>query len=351
MSVVFSGNFSGRFTSTGLNTFIPLPSGVDFMYVLNETVSYAAGAGSVSEARWFLGDAQGQGTRYVKEATVGALVPGQFAANTGFFLQNNTINIPGPSTVISAITGGGGAHGSPLVLTANTNGLPVTAVAGADVPAGIVRIFRTVGNLQLQGVDFSVANVVANTSMDLIFMAGVVNTAGAGTYRVIPFNPYFYPSSRIISKIRVSPANPLWAQITMTVSHFYTVGQKVRLLVPTVNATAFGMTALNGVEATIMLINTADANTLTNTITIDVDVSSFSAFAWPLTTAGVFTPPQVIPVGENTAAALNLGQNILADATVNQGQIGMLLVAGTASPAGVAADSICWVAGKSFNGV
>jgi len=358
MSVVFSGSFSGRFVSTGQNTFIPLPSGVDFMETLNETVAYAGGAGSVYAGKWFFGDPQGQGTRFVKEATIGASVPGQFAANTGFFLQNNTINIPGGVTTLTQILGNTGAFSSPQILTTNTNGLPVTAVAGANNPAGIVRVYRvsgtagapTVGALQLQGIDFSVANVVSNTSMDLIYMAAITGTGTpvvTGSYAVIPFNPYFYPSTRVITKI----SQATQAIVTFSVQHFYTIGQKLRFHIPTVNSTKFGMTQLDNVEATIVAINVADADGSTNTVTIDVNTLAFTAFAWPLTTDGTFTPAMVVPIGENTATALNLGQNILADATVNQGQMGMLLVAGTASPAGVSTNVITWAAFKSFNGV
>ena len=111
------------------------------------------------------------------------------------------------------------------------------------------------------------------------------------------------------------------------------------------------MTQLDGVEATILAIGTADVDGATNTITINVDTTAMGAFAWPLTTDGVFTPAQVIPVGENTAAALAAvpQANILGDAEQNTATMGMLLKSGANSPAGIAAQTIYWVAGKSFN--
>jgi hypothetical protein len=129
----------------------------------------------------------------------------------------------------------------------------------------------------------------------------------------------------------------------------FTVGQSVRLIVPTVTASTYGMTQLNGVQATIVAINQADADGETNTITIDQDTTGFTAFAFPLTTSPGFTPAQVVPIGENTAEALTLGANILGDSTVNTGYFGLQLVAGAASPAGSNADVIYWVAGKSFS--
>ena len=109
------------------------------------------------------------------------------------------------------------------------------------------------------------------------------------------------------------------------------------------------MTELNDVEATIVAVGQADANGITNTITIDQNTTGFTAFAFPLTTAPGFTPAQVVPIGENTAVALNLDVNILSDSTVNTAQFGMLLMAGSGSPAGSSADIIDWIAGKSWN--
>ena len=108
------------------------------------------------------------------------------------------------------------------------------------------------------------------------------------------------------------------------------------------------MTELDGVQATIVAIGQADNDGVTNTITIDQDTTGFSAFAFPLTTDPGFTPAQVVPMGENTAEALNAGANILGDSTNNVGYVGIQLQAGAASPAGVASDVIYWVAGKSF---
>ena len=72
-------------------------------------------------------------------------------------------------------------------------------------------------------------------------------------------------------------------------------------------------------------------------------------FNFPLTSAPGFTPAQIVPIGANTAEGLALNANILADATINQGYLGILLQGGANSPAGVANDVIYWVAGKSFS--
>lgn len=352
MAVVFSGSFSGRFVSTGQNTFIPLPSGVDAMEVYNETVSYAGGAGTGAQFRWAAGDSVGRGTLYTKTAGTNALAVAQIAANAGFFLQDTSLQVASATHAVTSISGAAGAFGSPQVLTGDTAGLPVTAVAGANNPAGVVRIFNTTGAQQLGGFDFTVANVVNNVSFDLIYMDAIVNAAGPGTYRVIPFDPIFYPRRRIISDVERSGTGSVPAgitRITMTVTHGYFIGQQVRFVVPTVTAAAFGMSQLDGLDATIVNINQANLGGATNTIDVALDSSSFTTFQWPLTANGPFTPAQVFPFGEDTATALLQNQNILNDSTINTAQFGMLLVAGTSSPAGVAGDSINWIAFKSFN--
>lgn len=336
MSVVFSGTNQGRFTSTGANVVIQLRSDLDWMWVKNQTVSYAAGAGTGAEFYWQRGYTQGRGDIYTKTAATNALAKAQIAANSGFYLVDSSVNLPGPSLALTGITAGN----PPVVNTANT-----ASLSNGD----IVRIFNTVGAQQLGGLDFTIGALSAGVSFTLAYMAQIASAnPGAGTFRRIPYNPYFYPSSRYITKIEVDPSNSAQAIVTLSVTHSYTVGQVVRLIIPTVTALAYGMTALDGVQATIVAIGAADADGVTNTITIDQDVSGFSAFAFPLTTAPGFTPAQVVPMGENTAEALLLGANILGDSTVNTAYIGIQLVAGASSPAGVANDVIYWVAGKSF---
>jgi len=147
------------------------------------------------------------------------------------------------------------------------------------------------------------------------------------------------------------------AIVTLSVTHAFTVGQVVRFVVPTVTANAYGMTQLNGLAGNIIAINQADVNGFTNTITVDIDVSSFGAFAWPLTTDPFSTPAQVVPVGEQMAVAVNPnpvlypnGVNILGDSEINLGYIGITLQGGAGFPGGANNDVLFWVAGKSYSG-
>ena len=344
MSVVFSGNFSGTFVSDGLDKLIPLPSGADFMRVQNRTVSYAAGGGGGAGAEffWTRDMTPGRGTIYTKLAT--GMLPAQIAAGSGFFYIDTSNIAVGASVALTAIDNGT----PPVVSTANT--------AGLIADSSIVRIYNTAGVLQFGGMEFTVGAIVANTSFELAFGPTIV--AGTnGTFRIVAATPfvYWYPQIRYITGItrpqdqQVPNTIPGVTIVTMSVTHTYTIGQKVRLKIPTVTALAFGTTELNNVEATIIDINDVDSNGFTNTITLDIDSSLMSAFAYPLTTDPAFTPAQVIPIGEQTSKALLLGQNILGDSTENRAQIGMLLKGGATGPAGVEDDIIDWQAFKSFN--
>jgi hypothetical protein len=337
MSVVFSGNWSGNFVSTGAPVFLPLPAGWDSIRVINESVDVAGGAGTSAEFYFRQGMTNGTGIAYVKEATIGALIPTPIAANLGFFVINNTVNTLGASVATTGISNTNPPN-PPLVSTGATAGLVALST--------IVRLYNPLGALQLGGMDFTVNTITLNTSFTLAYMPAILNAApAAGAYRIVPYVPYFYPSTRYITKI----SQAAQAIVTLSVNHTYVVGQKVRLSIPTVTALAFGMTALDGVEATIVAVNQADVDGITNTITIDQNTVGMTAFALPLTADPSFTPAMVIPVGDNMRQSLISGTNYLADAVVNQGQTGVLLWPGTTGPAGVNTNVISWMAFKSFN--
>lgn len=96
MSVVFSGTNQGRFIANGQNVFIPMPAGVDWMHVANETqedlspefVGFTSGTGGFSGN--FLGPIIGQafyvnGTIFTIVAPTGALTPSGNDVGTGTF--------------------------------------------------------------------------------------------------------------------------------------------------------------------------------------------------------------------------------------------------------------------------
>ena len=317
MSVIFSGTNQGKFTSTGDSQTLNIRSGVDWIKVLNYTDN--------TQYFWQYGMAAGVGKITAANGTTASL-----GAGLGFYPIDTSLNVPGASVVLTAIS----AAAIPVVSTGNTSGL-----ANGD----IVRLYNVTNGVQLNSIDFTIGGLIANTSFTLAYMSQIV-AANAGTFRRIPYSPIFYPRNRYI----VSISQAVEAVVVLTVTHGYKVGQVVSFVVPSVggSAASYGMTEINGLQGTILDIDTA-----TNSITVDIDTTSFTAFAFPTTAqaAAGFTQAQVVPVGMNTAEGLDSGVDILSDATINTGLIGIQLVGGANSPAGANNDVIYWTSGNSFS--
>lgn len=336
----------GRFTSDGTAKIIELRSGWDWIKVINETVDYASGNDDGAEFYFQQGMTDGRGLVYVKEATIGALVPQQIAANAGFFYIDSSLSAP---TARAALTGLTAAN--PPVVTSAGHGLSV---------GDIVRFDNLNNQPQISGIDFTVTAVGATFTVGNI---NLVNSTASttGFWRRIPFDPMFYPRNRAITYVS-SEAN---CKVYMSVTHGYTVGQEIRLRFPGGESVWGDYAALHERQATILEINATRAGNepnnggTANNIVLDVDTSAFTAWnasfgaalnqAYPASTAVPFSPAQVVPVGEDTAFALVQNQNILDDATRNTAIIGVQLQAGALSPAGQTGDTIYWIAGKSFS--
>lgn len=311
----------GSFVSTGATQTLQIRSGVDWIRTYNYTQIAANSLATGYEFYFQLGMPQGGGLEYVSNAggTAVNIVP--IAAGAGFTIVDSSLNVPGAQI---AITGGTNAV-QPVYSTANTAGLSTGSV---------VRLTNLTGQANLSGYDFSIDTIVPNTSFRianaLANAPGAVATAGF--YRIIPFDPLYYPTRRNIVKITQAAQ----AVVTTSVNHGYVPGMSVRLSVPAV----FGMTQADGLLVNITAVTAG-------TFTVDLDTTAFTAFVFPSAAAVPFTPASCQPVGEETDQFSN--PNLLDDATVNTAYIGVQLAAGANSPAGVAADNIFWVAGKSFN--
>lgn len=317
----------GNFVGTGNAVTLQIRSDVDWMTVYNYTQAATQQAtGRGVQFYWQRGMAAGTGLEYKKTNTTDALNLVTMTSG-GFTLVDSSVQTPGAlQATITAIS----TANPPVVSNSGTNGLNA---------GDVVRIINVAGSQQLGGFDFTVGyNTLTTGTFSLDYMS-VITAGTTGSWRKIQFDPIFYPRRRFITKITQATQ----AVVTMSVTHGYKVGQSVRFIVPA----AYGMTQMNNLLGNIVAIDTT--TTTGNTITVDIDSSSFTAFAWPLTGAVPFTAAEVVPVGEDTPLALSLGQDILSDATLNTAFIGMTLGGGAQSPAGSASDVIYWVAGKSFS--
>lgn len=318
----------GRFTSTGASVTLSIRSDVDWIKVYNVTQGAASQTTALGvKYYWQRGFPAGAKWTTFKSNAVNAANLESYTTSLGFTLIDSSVQTPGVlNATITAIS----AAAIPVVSNSGTNGL-----AAGDV----VRLTNVAGAQQVGGMDFTVGNNTLTTgTFSLDYMAQIV-AGTTGSWRKINFNPIFYPRRRFVTKI----SQAAQAVVTLSVTHGYSVGQEIRMVVPA----AFGMVEMNNLQATIVAINTTV--TSGNTVTLNVDSSAFTAFAFPLTAAVPFTYAEIVPIGEDTATALSLSQDILSDATINQSLLGIQLQGGASCPAGVASDVIYWVAGKSFS--
>lgn len=329
----------GRFTSDGNDKTIAIRSDVDWMWVYNETILNDAALAADSGAQFYFqrGMTNGRGIEYRKLGTVAndPLTTLQIAADSGFFLINTATD-----PVISALSANSATNvtaGPPPRITLAAHGLET---------GDTVRLFDFTGAQQLSAFDHHVTRIDAN-NFDLTYMPAIVAAAAPGAdakFRKVNLDPIYYPRRRAITKI--SQASQ--AIVTLSVDHGFLVGQSIRFTVPEVTGVAFGMNELDGLVGNIVNTGQADADGETNTITVDIDTSGFSAFALPVSGDMPFTPAQATPIGIDSNIAITQNVNLLNDATDNVSIIGARLAAGANSPAGVNNDVIYWVAGKSF---
>ena len=324
----------GKFVSTGANKFIPLVTDVDWMNVYNWTaINTGPAASNAIEFYWQRDMAENDGLVKLYTGAGTFLISGTSSGLSvgGFTLYDSSTEkllAPVTITAISAAT-------PPVVATGTTTGL----VAG-----DVVRLSAVTGANQVGGIDFTIGSVVGATSFTLAYMRGMVAAPAAGTnaaYRKIKYDAGWYPRKRYITKI----SKAVNAIVTMSVTHDFTVGQKIRFHVPAVRgSSAFGMIELDNIIATVLAIGVADTDGITNTITIDVDTTSYTTFSWPLTAIDRFTCASVCPVGEDSNMFSYTNSD---DAPINQAARGIILGAGQQSPAGQTNDVIYWTAGKS----
>jgi hypothetical protein len=377
-TIICQGSFVAP--ATIVPQIINIPSGVDWMRVINYTQKGIVGAaGHVgNEFYWQRGMAAGTGvvSYYANGST--ALVGDTFDAVSGggFTLYDPSGQTSGALPLLGnpvAATGISNAT-RPVVSTANTNGLSVGSVVRLSILTGDTALASAVS-----GIDFVVGAVNAGVSFTLLAASNALANAPALTtgsihYTIVNYNPLYYPYRRTITNITQATN----AQVSTSVPHGLTPGQQVRFHIPRVS----GMTQLNPSTLNNYYPMYASSNPVVLSVvddynfTINTNTSSYTAFTFPTVAQMPSGFPQVVPYGENTAASLsipasqiptiggiqipNTQSGLLADATTNTGIMGMILGtvgvgteigADITGPAGTTAgDVIYWLAGKSTFG-
>lgn len=306
MSTPIHAIATGTFTSDGTARNIAIPSGYTKFSLINITDLGSAAASTPVMLAWATSSmSAGSGIYQVKTngaATLGAITT--LAANGGgfTFVSDSASSALGASLTVTSTTNAA----PPVVSLASTAGL-----ANGDV----VRYVNAAGQLNIAGYDFTIGSLIANTSFELSYMGAPGGAGTGGSVRRVPFDPRFYPPYRFVTAITQAAS----AVITLSVTHQYTVGQQVRLIVPS----AFGMIEMNNQTGIITAINTT-----TNTITVNIDSSGFTAFAFPTSATAALgvSPAIVVPVGEGAVNSTSQPYgNLLDDATRNTSFNGVIV--------------------------
>lgn len=298
---------TGTFTSDGTAFTLDLPSDVQSFELINLTdIGSTAGATPVMRAEWFLGMDDGEAIVADKTNGASTIAIADTVTSGGFTRVTDSGNQTPSASV--ALTAGADAVNQAATAVAKTGD---TSLLTAD--SSVVRMFNVTDMQQIAGMDFTVGTVNSNTDFELKYLdsSGFADDGTAGSFRVIPFNPRYYPRRRFITAITQAAS----AVITLSVTHGFTAGQAVRIQVPS----AFGMVEIDELIGNITAISTAN-----NTITVDIDSSAFTSFAFPTsaTAAAGVTFAQVIPVGETANGTY---ANELDDATDNQAIRGLTI--------------------------
>jgi len=300
----------GYFTSTGESVIIPCRSDYDYFEIMNYTaMATTATPGRVVRASVQRGFTADYALTTTKTNATNA-VNETIATSGGFTLVNTSVPVANAAVAYTAAT-----DAAPVVVSATTTGL---------VNGDIVRMYNPL-NYQLAGMDFTIDNISAGVSFELVYMDSPGDAApGAGTYRKVGDVGLYRPRKRFITKITLGNTT----LVQMSVTNAYVVGEKVNLLVPV----EYGTIELNNKRGTILSIDTA-----TNEIELDIDSSGYSAFTFPAASDVPFTFAQVIPNGEIPT--------IISSATYNDSVLGIKL---GSAVCGVEGDRIYWKGHKAF---
>ncbi len=313
MSTPLHGQQTGTYTSDGNARVIELRFDPDYFTLMNATnFNLTPNPGVVKRAWWFRSLAANNAFT-VRNTDAAATDQSEFLTTNGFRLVNTITD-----TIEAAQTG-----------TALTNATPAVAtlIAHGFVIGDTVRISNTTDMFQVAGMDFSVTAVADANTFTLGFLpaAGFADPAAAITARRLPFDPRDYaPKNRFVTAITQAAS----AVVTLSVTHGYAVGEIISFRVPE----AFGMLEMDSLQGEITAVSTAN-----NTVTVDIDSSSFTAFAFPTSAEAVLgvTFAQTVPVGD--------AGSVLTGAIRNTAFIGLNL--GTAV-VGANAEVVHWIATK-----
>ena len=248
----------GFFTSNGKTATIKFPCGVEWLSIKNLTVA-AANQTTAVPVEWFWqsGMPNAAGWSYWKSNAANAANLSQYNLTNGFTYVDSSLQVPGNAVAVTSTS------------TANPFVVATGSTAGLSI-GSVVRLSSVAGIQYVNGFDFEIGAITSNTNFTPAaafggLVGGVFVAGGAGFYRVVPFNPIYYPSNRTVINITQATS----AVVTVSVTHKYVVGQVVSFRVQA----PFGMVQMDQLFGTITAVTQF-------TFTVNIDTTGFTAFTW-----------------------------------------------------------------------
>lgn len=323
--------------------------------VLNDVTALAAMAGGppvINPGATYLGyqwdwnSGFGNGTALSTAMAPAASVTNVPVVSNGWVAVNGITPYNGGGASPNQLSFGAPIAGSSVTKASGT--FTVTSTATLYVGARVLLTGFTVDK-QLGGMMVTIATIPNSTTFTIANSSTWLNTAsftgGAQVFavRLVTVPALYYPESAQIAF--VSQANS--AVVTTTTNTSLTVGQQVRVLVPS----RFGMTQANNQTA---IISAVSGNQVTLGGLVSLNSSAFTAFSWPTAAQVPFTPAYLVPIGSGPSPQpgppITYNVDVLDDATTSQAyqgfQVGSNILIGASSTVlGVTAgDTIVWTA-------
>lgn len=331
----------GSFTSAGVGVIIPIPSSADYFKTVNYTQMGLTGTVCVA-GEWFNGVTPvNDGLRW-RKAGSSVINIDKFSTSTasaGFtYVTKVPVVEPQAANAITAIT------------AANPAVVSQTNTYSED---DILQIYNTTGMENIGGMSFQISSVSSSGYTLLGLPATATNgfsaAATAGNTRRI--SKYGAVEPEFLYVTNISKASQAIVSTSVDPADHYVVGMKVKFNVPK----SFGMVEMDQLTGEIVAVDAVSAtgNIGAYNITVDIDSSGFTAFAFPdhtlSPTATLFAT--ISPAGASTqfdpVTGLQTGYNFQFQ-PFRTGQFTpyMFVAGGANSPAGAANDVIIWTAYK-----
>ncbi len=335
----------GSFTSTGAGVKINLPSSADYFRTWNITQMALTGTVVVG-GEWFgskfgLGASPANDGLRWKKAGSSAILIDTFSTSTasnGFtYVTVAPVVEAQAAAAITAIS----AANPAVVLQTNT-------YSDGD----ILRIYGTTGDLTIGGMDFQISSS-SGSGYTLLGLANVsgngLAAATAGFTRRI--SKYEAVDPQFLYITNISKATQAVVSTSVDPSPYYVVGNLIHFSVPS----SFGMKQMNQLTGKILAVNAVGASGSIGAynLTVDIDSTAFTTFAFPLSALSPTTPlfATLAPAGSRTQydpnTLVQTGYEF-QKTPFHTGQFTpfMYLAGGAASPAGANADVINWMSYK-----